>query len=222
MQATDLGLDYFTFYECSHQTVKAKVELQCQFDEEPEPALVTGRRRFGDRSSKNGQPVVDPNSSLTWYDLTDPLLDPHRAVVFEDQFGKHEVVIRRLVALLTPVRCVSGGRSYPRDLDHFKVFEVVKSSGRLNVDADFASGFGSRTATLGEPAFFCAPANKIHDGKVTEIKNDKAHMVIYRVVPEPAEPQFEKMRDQFGRYRFDLTDNQYIGTPCAKSDWKVA
>ncbi len=220
LTAHELSLDYYTFHETTNEHVGEKVFLRCQFDAQGEGVAVTDRQRFANRATKNGEPVFDDDANLTWYDVVDPWIDPMRKVEYEDQFGESEILLGRLVALLVPTQNCSGGHSPPDELDHFKVFEIVRANGPLGVKADFDGEFGATTTLLRERRYFGVPCVKRHAGREFEIHNEKAHLVLYRIDPDPAEPQLVRTRDQFGRHQFDLATAHLVGAPCLKLGWQ--
>ncbi|GAB2754729.1 hypothetical protein GCM10027020_03550 [Nocardioides salsibiostraticola] len=219
MDAQSLSLDHFVFYEVDRERIEVKVELQCQFDDEPEPTGVMSRRRFGDRVKKNGESIFNDTHALTWYDLFDPVPDPDRTVIYDDQFGKeHKIQIGRLVALLVPTKC--QGRKAPKELDHYKVFEVINPEAPQDQPIEVKGEFQNLNTTVRAQRYFAAPAAKSHEGRDFPIMNAEAHLTFYLVDPTPKEPDYVKMKDQFGRFRVALHTAHLFAVPCLKRHWE--
>ncbi len=219
MDAQTLSLDHFMFYEVDRERMDAKVELQCQFDREPEPTALLSRERWGDRVKKNGESLYKDNHTLTWYDLSDPVPDPNRTVIYDDQFGKeHKIQIGRLKAMLVPTRC--QGRGAPTDLDHYKVFTVINPEPELGVQIKVKGEFQNVETTVRGQRYFAAPCSKSHDGRDFPVMNEKAHLVFYLIEPTPKEPDFVKLKDQFGRFRVALHTAHLFAVPYLKQKWE--
>lgn len=219
MDAKGLDLDYFLFYDVRPRRIETRVELRCQFDEEPEVAEVAWRERFGDRIMKNNQDLYDVDASLTWYRLFDPEPDPLRQVIIEDQFGDNELIVGRLEGLLVPAVCGNVARKFPEKLDHYKVYRCAKSRRPADVDVALEGEFFDYTVHLADVAYFAVPCSKSHNGKDYEIKNSQAHLVIYGLEPH-GEGLRLRARDQFGRFRTELEPPELLAAPCDKKDWR--
>ncbi len=221
MDAQSLSLDHFVFFEVNQESIGVRVELQCQFDEEPEVAGVMRRVRWGDRVEKNNETLYKDTHNLTWYDLLDPDPDPPRTVLYNDQFGEeHKIEIGRLVALLVPTRC--AGRGAPEGLDHYKVFEVVIAEAPLDQGINVVGAYQNLQTTLRQQRYFAAPSSKSHDRREFTIMNEEAHLVFYQMDPTPKEPDFIRLKDQFGRFRVAAHTAHLLAVPCLKTHWEVS
>lgn len=221
MDAQTLSLDHFLFYETNQEVINERVKLQCQFDKEPEAAGVQQRVRFGDRIDKNNEGLYDDTHSLTWYNLYDPVVDPDRVVIYDDQFGKeHKIAIGRLVAMLAPTKCGVSARKFPENLDHYKVFEVIGPEPPVNIQINLVGEFQSIQTTVSSQLYFAAPCTKSHQGREFKIQNEEAHLVFYGINVNVQEPTFVKTKDQFGRFQVALHTPHMLAVPCLKQKWE--
>lgn len=218
MTAKELKLDYFQFYDVADQPAGQIIGLQGQFDKAPEKAQVRNLNLFGNPVSKSGEPIFDKNAHLSFYNLYDPTPDPIREVNFENQFGKSKLITGRAYALLTPTWKVEPGSSFPKRLDHFKVYQVLQGE-PVNKPVKLADQFGKREARVYHPMFFAVPVKKWADGQTFGINNEKAHLVLYRVDPAGVQKAI-KARDQFGARIQNVFRSVLLAAPTLKSKWK--
>ncbi len=218
MTAKELGLDYFKFYDVANQSAGYVVGLQGQFDREPERAQMTYLNLFANPASKNGEPIVDKNAHLTWYDLYDPTPDPMRKVAFENQFGKQTVVTGRSYALLVPTQKAEPGSVFPEKLDHYKVYQVLQGE-PVNKAVKLEDQFASGEARIYDPVFFAVPVRKWYEGRTFGVNNAKAHLAIYRIFPDSVQKTI-LTRDQFSRRYQNVFRGVLLGAPSVKLDWK--
>lgn len=219
----DLHLDHFAFYDFDPSKIDELVGLQCQFDEEPEPAEVMYAERVGLASEKNNEGMLDVNHNFVWCHIAEWELEPVRVVVFEDQFGDGKLVIGRASGLLVPTRRDRCGK--PEKLSHYKVFEVIEKSEPRKVRVPVTSAYNpGMPVTVGSPAYFAVPTTKDHRGRTHRIHNEDAHLVIYDVSIPGVEwqPGIVRMRDQFGRRRRWRSRMTFFGVPCLKREWEEA
>lgn len=213
-----LGLDYFQFYDVDNQSAGDVIRLQCQFDRKMEKAQLLCTDFFANPTSKNGQPIYDENAHFTWYKLLDPLPDPQRDVVYVNQFGENRLITGRCVALLSPTWKVEAGSSFPENLDHYRVFEVLDgepSGAQLELEDQFGAG----ATRISFPRFFAVPATKVWKGETFEIKNPDAHLVIYATLPRTVKKAIQT-RDQFSSREQHCFRSVLLGAPTRKVDWR--
>ena len=218
--AQELKLDYFNIYDVANQEGGYVVGLQGQFDEQPERVRLTYLDFFANPASKNGEPFHDKNAHLTWYDLFDPAPDPVREVTYQDQFGKRQAYTGRACALLVPTWKIEKGTSYPEQLDHYKVYQVLRSV-PVNTEVEVEDQFGKTTARIWDPLFFAVPVKKWYEGQTFGIHNETAHLAIYRIYPQTVERTI-RSRDQFSQRILHVFRSVLLGSPCKKLEWKEA
>ena len=73
MNAKDLKLDYFQFYDVANQILNEVILVQGQFDEEPERIRLTYLNLFANPVSKNGEELYNRHAHLIWYNVFDPV-----------------------------------------------------------------------------------------------------------------------------------------------------
>lgn len=229
MNAHDLKLDYFKFYDIKPKPrVKYHVDLQGQFDEEPERSYITTLRLFANPVKKNEEEIYDPDAHLALYlldvrpCLLDPFLDPKWEVQAESQFGKHKFDITYAAALLAPAQKYEPGLGFPKELDHYKVYSVKRDDrNSLGVIVTLEDQFSEVEAKIQNLIGFAVPVEKEHTGKRYWIHNEKAHLMIFHC-KTPHVQQSRLVADQFGRYRLYFGQGLYLGVPCLKLKAGVA
>ena len=225
MDATQLRLDYFQFYEFLNpfNPVRPPVfQLKGQFDKEPMPYRLSTLARFGDRVRKNGEELHDKNAHLTWYAIRPPDVAPVlRQVLAINQFfpNGQPLWLYNPVALLAPAQKQLKPRSPyspPAKLDHFLVYRVVKAEGTHPKELVLDGEFGKHEGLIYEPVFFAVPVMKRFK-TVFEIINPNGHLVIYRLaLKEPMEAAIGT-KDQFTtRAGMKLGISYLLAAPCLK------
>ena len=218
MNAQDLRLDYFKFYDVGNQDAGYVVGLQGQFDKAPEKVRLNYLNLFANPASKNGEPIYDKNAHFNWYDLYDPVPDPTRKVAYENQFGRQTLITGRSYALLAPAQKREKGSVFPEKLDHYKVYRVLQGE-PVNKAVKLEDQFGGTEAKIYYPAFFAVPVKKWSEGKTFGINNERAHMVLYKIYPDSVEKPIV-VRDQFMPRQLFVVRGILLGAPSVKLDWK--
>jgi hypothetical protein len=218
MNAQELKLDYFKIYQVVEQEAGYRVALQGQFDEELEDAKLLYLEYFANPVSKNQEPFHDRNAHLAWYRIYQPKPDPLRRVVVENQFGRQGVIIGKPLALLAPALKREKRSQFPEGLDHYKVYWVLEGE-PVGKDVTLQDQFGREETRIADPIAFGVPARKEHGDKVSRIRNDNAHLMIYRISPRSS-PQAKVVRDQFRlRYLYFLCSVR-LAVPSVKLEWE--
>ena len=223
MNAHDLNLDYFKFYDIEPKPrVEYNVDLQGQFDDLPERADVTRLRLFANPVSKNREEIYNRNAHLAMYqlDVRPWLLEPKREIVAESQFGNHGFNIGYAFALLAPAKKYERGLRFPKKLDHYKVYSVEpRDRDSIGADVTLKDQFSEAEANIQNLIAFAVPVEKKHEGKIYEIHNEKAHLMIFRC-ETPQVGRFRRVADQFSSYQLYFERGLYLGVPCLKRKWR--
>ncbi len=218
MTAQELMLDYFNFYDVANQSAGYVIGLQGQFDKQPEKAQLTYLNLFANPVSKNGEPIYDKNAHFTWYDMYDPVPDPPRVVVYQNQFGKSKLITGRSYALLAPCWKYEKGSAFPEKLDHYRLYQVLQAE-PVNKAVKTQDQWASGETRLYDPIFFGVPVTKWWQGEVSKVQNPKAHLVLYRSYPAPAQKTALTI-DQFGKRYIQAFRSILFGAPSVKLEWK--
>jgi hypothetical protein len=216
-----LNLDHFHFYKVEPQPTKQDVSLHGQFDKEASvPAHLPTITYFANPVSKDGDKIHNRLAHLTWYTLEQRLQEPKRVVDFENQFGKQEIVIGQPVALLVPTEKIEQGSKPPEKVDHYKVYEVLKSK-QIERKVTLKDQFGGEEGVpIGKTMFFAVPVTKKHGETVTKIVNPKGHLTIYAIRPKPLKKPQETI-DQFGKHKLTILESDMLALPTIKLGFKV-
>lgn len=217
MNAQELKLDHFKIYDVMDNRVDYQVTLQGQFDEEPEEAELLVLSHFANPVSKNQEPLYNHNAHLTWYRLYQPMPEPTRTVVVENQFGQHTLLIGRPFALLAPAQKRERGSQFPVELDHFKLYRVLGGE-PLDEQVTLQDQFGSQEARVIFPLAFGVPVRKAYLGHISPIHNEKVHLLIYRITSQPVR-EGRPVRDQFGRRYLCFFRSVGLAVPSLKQEW---
>jgi hypothetical protein len=219
MNAKDLKLDYFQFYDVVDQILNEPVLTQGQFDEQPEPIRLTYLNLFANPVSKNGEELYNKHAHLIWYNVFDPVPEPTRIVVVANQFGEQKILTGRTIGFLTPTQKHERGSKFPNELDHFKVYLVLHGQG-IDKRVKLKDQFGADEADVYYPIAFAVPVRKQHWHGSFGVQNRDAHLVIYRITPRKLEKPV-LARDQFGRHQLHVYRRLLLAAPSKKLKWQV-
>ncbi len=219
MTAKDHRLDYFKFYDVANDRISRDIMVQGQFDEEPEALELVYLNLFANPVSKNGEPIYDKHAHLIWYNVTDPIPDPTRVVVADNQFGTQKILTGRTIALLAPAQKVEPGSAFPIQLDHFKVYQVLDGE-PVDRKVKLEDQFGAEEVEVRDPVAFAVPVKKEHGGHSFGINNEDAHLLLYRITPRWLQTS-ALARDQFGRHRISVYRGTLLAAPSRKVEWRV-
>ena len=175
---------------------------------------------FANPVRKNNEKILDPNAHLTAYIAYDQVPDPVRVVNYTDQFGRRRIYMGRKTLFLSPTQKARRGSKFPEELDHYVAFQVLDST-PVNKPVKLRDQWGASETRVLYPLFFAAPSRKWHAGNVDGIKNAKAHLAIYRIMPT-ASGRAAKSRDQFGTRVVNAERSVLLAVPCSKGKWQVA
>ena len=230
MNAKDMKLDYFQFYDLEEPKVLGElsplITMKGQFDEDhPEWARPRLLRRFGNPVSKNGEPIFDKNAHLTWYKISSSDRRVRRSVTVANQFWKkgQGLVIYDVVAMLVPAqkRMPRGEFTKPAKLGHYKVYQVINEQQVGSPPVKLVDQFEEREAQIYRAVAFAVPVTKELHGKEFPIQNPKAHLTIFSVSRSDDMPNVIDARDQFGTYRnLRMGASYLLAVPSKKIDWK--
>lgn len=220
MNAIDLKLDYFKFYDVGNLDAQADVTLRGQFDRRALPMRVRLLDFFANPVSKNGEPMFDKNAHLAWYRGVQPA-EPIRKAIVENQFGRFEIRTGTGYGLLVPTQKIEKGSSFPERLDHFKVYRLVDVEKVPNIGLKLEDQFGTGEAKLLLPLYFAVPAAKKHGEVTTKIINERAHLLIFSISSRPADKRI-RLRNQFGSaVPVTVIRSVMLGVPSVKLEWSV-
>lgn len=216
------GLDHFQVYTVKNVPASFGVRLTDQFDPAAKKAQVGTITHFSNASRKiHGSTQVgieDSNAHLTWYALKQPQAEPRRTVRFKNQFGQHSVDIREPRFLLVPTHKTShAGSELPKSLDHYKCYAVIRVNTAPSLPVvKLGDQFGSRSAQVGKPVFFCTPVKKQHDGsEPADLFDAKTHLAVYALPPAPKALGI-KTKDQFGEHGLSVERSVMLAVPTEK------
>ncbi|HEY2092988.1 MAG TPA: hypothetical protein VGJ81_13970 [Thermoanaerobaculia bacterium] len=224
-------VDHYKFWLLNRISFERDVTTLGQFDRFPRWQRTIGLDFIGNPVSKNSEPINFPDRHLTAYTLQPPIPsvpEPHRRVVFSNQFGpQFEWHIGDPTLLLLP-----AGKSFPEGipadptppLTHYLCYqvrsgEILDREVTLNDQFDDVIGHPETEGPL-FPAFFAVPVQKNDE----PIGNAQVHLAIYRFQPREGLPSpiFIRTSDQFLPLLPILATvlgPQMLAVPSQKLDW---
>ncbi len=102
------------------------------------------------------------------------------------------------------------------DLDHFKCYPA-QAEERVRERVGLADQFDVGEATVIETKRFCNAVEKTHDGIVTAIQNDDAHLEMLTIEAEGKTPAVVSVTNQFGEnQKLEVGEAAFIAVPSKK------
>ncbi len=143
--------------------------------------------RFMVPVSKNSEPLVDPFSHLTCYQIIDGAAGP--AVISTNQFGAQPLTLGVPDSLCAPTeKLIFPG---PVNIDHYKCY--LASGPAIDVGVSLQDQFGQGSAIVLIPRLFCTPASKNGEAVI----DDVTHLTCYDTTPPGPAPGPMPILNQF-------------------------
>jgi hypothetical protein len=167
-------------------------------------------KRLSDGTS---YPISDPRLHYAWWDLSPIIVN--RTVTVDNQFGGQTLTLTTLRELWNPALKNESG--LPPLANHYKCYDCVGHSVGVR-GVTLNDQFGTFSADVGSPFFFCNPAEKIIPGGETHaIVDPNLHYVCYDLTPIDTRVFSAIVTDQFVHdLRVDLTSGRYLCVPTIK------
>jgi hypothetical protein len=217
MEAKDFKLDYFQIYRVFNQTADYKVQLQGQFETAPQRSVLRTVVWFANPASKNGEAFYDKNAHFTGYRFSAPDPEPERVVEIENQFHRSEIHIDDGYGLLVRAKKIERGSAMPEALDHYKVYFAGGATLVENVKPE--DQWGISDATVLFPRFFAVPVRKRYLDEDFRVENEKTHLVLYMIHPQPKDIRLVQSYDQFASRYLQIWRRQLLAVPTIKHKW---
>jgi uncharacterized repeat protein (TIGR02543 family) len=124
-------------------------------------------------------PVSDWQDHLTFYWIDYEEEEQTWEVTVNNQFGNNQwLEVYGPLWLAVPTGKLAP--DWPADLNHYLVYLVIDYEFVPEEFVYLHDQFTGQETMVWDPAFFAVPAQKIHDGVVTDIKDDK-HLLFYGI-----------------------------------------
>jgi hypothetical protein len=131
-------------------------------------------------AQKNDEPIFDPFTHLTCYDILEPAPPLPNEITVTNQFGVDQPIdvgLPRELCVPTEKLIAPG----PIDGDHYRCWEASDPSGdSLGIGVDLVDQFQGFSTTVMEPFRLCNPVDKNGEG----IQDVDTHLVCYTLQPE--------------------------------------
>ena len=211
-------LDHFKVYWVKLHEI-GPVLLKGQFDREPRKVIVGPLTHFANPVSKNGARIFDKNAHLAWYEIRQEQ-EPERVVLVRNQFGEQRLTLGQPRFLLAPAKKGKEGSEFPKRLDHYKCYEVIKGE-PVQKAVSLEDQFGpDKRVTVGQPRLLGVPVEKTYQGKTFEIQNKEAHLVVYEISRKQDAHKIE-VADQFGERTLEVFFSEFLCVPSTKKPVQV-
>jgi hypothetical protein len=214
------ALDHFTVYDATGQLNPPIATFQDQFqiqtrDLGPTVFLLVPAR-------KNAEPLLDPISHLTCYQLptgSPPPLPLPPQITIRHQFANPTTLT------LGPafVACIPTEKFPPQQvtIDHFVCYQATGPT--LSVGATFLDQFQGFTHQLTTPFMFCSPATKGLGAPPLPdlpppVMDPTSHLACYNITPFAPPPAIGEVpiRNQFGTDLLTLQQRRFACLPATK------
>lgn len=233
-------LDHYKVYDVRDVPLQGElgpgrpVFTEGQFDGGPKPGTLLTVTHFATpalitRPGESAPSFFNDRAHLTWYELQETEEDPVRRVTFTNQLGEDQkIVIQNAKYLLLPTTKLLNRPpdTVPDDLDHYKCYEVTESvdvdtGHTVDVEDQFRIEAG---VVVGDPAYFCVPANKYHGMGETGpgLLNAEDHLVVYDIPSKRGPVPPFKTKDQFQDHPgFVVIETVFLCVPSKKTGFEV-
>ena len=212
------ALDHFTVYDAVGHLDPPAVLLQDQLGLQRSELGQT--RLFLVPARKNAEPLLDPQSHLTCYDLVNgqpPQGVPQ--VTATHQFGTQSLQLGPAL-----YGCIPTEKYPPQQIsiDHFVCY-AASGPAAIPTVATFTDQFYAQTHTLLEPFLFCAPAKKTlpQTGQQFPVQDPLSHLVCFNIAPPGPAPTVPgglvPIRNQFGSDQLSLAARRAVCLPATKN-----
>jgi hypothetical protein len=121
-----------------------------------------------------------------------------------------------------PTQKIEPGSVLPKELDHYKVYQVLHISKPLQKGVRLRDQFRTSEARLTSAMFFAVPVQKWHNAATQVIQNPKTHLLIVGISPQTIEKPIA-IRNQFAkRAQLSVLRRVMLAIPSVKLGWKPA
>lgn len=235
-QSTNPTLDHFKCYGIQQANpVNDFAILTDQFDvaaETKEQALVRLPVFFCNPTTKTLRsvtgapgtttPITNPDAHLKMYLMVSEPTGPARAVTVSNQFNDAQhpqrLLVFRPIILGVPTRKLP--HATPEGLDHFKCYlsrgETINKTIALQDQFDAPQ---TDVVNVLSPVLFCNPVEKLHDDKLTEIRNPDDHLACYLITPSSEKLNVVQTINQFGREQLFVVHSRFLCVPSQKLEF---
>ncbi len=222
--AKKVSLDHFKVYNLVSgidvRSLPITVDLYGQFDHASTHKVDTIQYMiyFANPVLKDSSKYYDKNAHLLWYSIAaqgDSLKEWYQV---KNQFRIETFMIGKAQYLLLPAEKHIKGSTPPKDLDHFKCYEIIKYEPKDNAPRMLEDQFFEELTEIGLPKYFCVPVEKdVGEGHPsTELFHPELHLLVYEIHNTIEGDWPVRASDQFSRdnpYEFTAKKGIYLCVP---------
>ena len=171
--------------------------------------------KYGVPVDKNFEGFADPRAHLTWWRLSDNVVEPFRTVVVQNQFGDYTLGVFNSEYLLAPALKNAPSQPLPDTHDHYKCYRV--EGDEIPFGAQLFDQFSQENLGILTPLYLCNPAEKLLvDGTGFPITKPTEHLVCYLLAQSDPANIVVVAEDQFGVWSLALTERELLCVPSLK------
>ena len=207
--------DHFQFYSVERQNIGVRVAIGNQFHRGTISARLRSLEFFANPCRKNREQINHQNAHLAVYGIDQQDEEPSRVVTIENQFGRQQLRLTKPRFLAVPAEKKEDGSSFPRHLDHYKLYEAEGEA--VGQEVEIEDQFRvTRVVRVQRPILFGVPARKDHDNANVQVQQPNHHLVIYTVDPPLMAKHNITIEDQFGKRELKTLRSLSLGVPSLK------
>ena len=237
--------DHYLSYLVDKLISPVTVSLHDQFIESTQFTLISIDRLLNPvRKIHHGMTFNPERPDLHYvaYRLETPSAFTPRQVLVENQFEKQIVSVVRPRYLLTPAGKTKIGIPtdilshmpesivnkfigmivpvIPQDANHYLCYEVEPYA--VNAAVGTRDQFQEKAFEIIRARYLCNPAQKLHDGRVSEIIDENNHLMCYEVIPHNQVNRKVLTHDQFGIKSLNTVRTEELCVPSVKTHLTAA
>ena len=180
-----------------------------------------------------------PNLHYLAYRLQSPVPFVPRSVFIENQFEKRSIAVTKPNYLLSPTGKTKMGIPIDKiasqvptsvanrllatfvppipqeDANHYLCYDIEPYT--ISKGVSLKDQFQDRSFEVIRARYLCNPAEKIHNGKVSEIVDENNHLMCYEVIPHNPVNRQVLTHDQFGIKSLKAVRTEEICVPTVKT-----
>jgi len=162
-------------------------------------------------------PILDPNHHFVMYSIALPQV--LRQATISNQFGTQTLILTGASRSAVPAGLGQPPPPPSADLDHYECY-FVQTQPPLNVVVTLQDAFITETVTVLQPAQFCNPMVKTHNGAITGIQNPSTHLTCYATSASGFSGGTVNTGDQFFPWNLPILAPDLLCLPSLKLSWK--
>ena len=198
------------------RVIEHEVDLKGPFDNDTVETFLEGPQLFSHAVGFGGKAVEEQNTFLNWYKIAKPATESQRTLSVRDSLRGNEayqITIEKSEFLLSPAQRVTSGPPgrIPAGLNYFKAYKIVGGP-QIDQKVKLSGTFGPEDRMATKATFLCVPVEKSHHDERFPIKNPKACMLVYELLPQKCKVRITTI-DLFGLNKMKARSGKWLCVP---------